>query len=522
MVAGQHNAAAKMQMVFRGHVAQQQYQHTQCCVWVMQASIRMHLQQSSFKQMKQSATVMQSAARGWAVCQMVAGQHNAAAKVQAVFRGHVAQQQFATCRLSAVRMQSACRASACRAAYRQAVGATIVLQSLCRMMVSMVHAQKIRSGTVLSNRLSALFYRRQYTQTRSSFIVLQSVVRCVMQKKVFTNQCSACTLLASVVRGHHARQQYFTCRSASIAIQSIARGISMRASFDRQRAQLFAEKRVLEQKLGAARAMQRVMRNWLGHRHENAAATRVQRWASPLLHKRRWRRTIRSLICVQSRVRAMYIRRRSSKAVREVRRKVAVATAAATEEMKLGNRTATALEALLGSSKLAIVMRACQTLEVSTRLSVVCCENFAHGGAVPVLYSMIRSCNRSEPHLMLLKHALSTLRHVSRQPRLVAYVSEPAEAVEVLVDLLQMFRDKETTFMLAVSVLGLVCKYKAKTIAQRDDWMCADVEKRLQSIAQLLSRKHEIEQRSSRGGAKQKSRSAVNLQRLLAALPARK
>jgi abnormal spindle-like microcephaly-associated protein len=520
--AGQQSAVIAVQAVFRGHVAKQHYQHTQRCIVTVQASIRAHVQCTSFKQMKHCATVMQSAARGWAVCKMVAGQHNAAEAVQAVFRGHIAKQHYEHTQRCIVTVQAFARKASEQSSYCQFKSAAVVVQSVCRMLVGMVHAQKILSGVFLSNSLSALYYHRQYIRARCSFVALQAIVRCTVQRQAFVAQCNASNLIATTVRRFQARKQFLCCQFSATLIQSLARGGSMRTRFDRQRAQLVAEKRILKQKLDAVRALQRIMRQWLSHRHELAAANQIQRWAAPLVFKRRWRRAMRSLTSVQARVRSMYIRKRSTKKVREARRKIAAVAAAATEEMKLGNRTASALEALLGSTKLAVVMRACQTLEVATRLSSVCCENFARGGAAPVLYSMIRSCNRSEPHLMLLKHALSTLRHVSREPRLVAYVSEPAEAVEVLVDLLQMFRDKEQTFLLAVSVLGLVCKYKAKTIAKREEWMCADVEKRLQSIAQLLTRKHEIEQKRKHGLAKQKSRPIALLQKLLAGIPPRK
>jgi hypothetical protein len=187
--------------------------------------------------------------------------------------------------------------------------------------------------------------------------------------------------------------------------------------------------------------------------------------------------------------------------------------------MKLGNRTSSALEILLGSSKLAVVMKASQTLEISTRLSGVCCGVFCRQGAVPIIYSMIRSCNRSEPHLELLKFALSALRNVSRHGALVRYVAEPGEAVEVLVDLLQMFRDKETTFRLAAQVLHRVCKFKSKPkpgaaaegpgggleLKLSSDWLNADIKRRIKSILKLLARKHDMDKRTKKGSACGKS-----------------
>jgi abnormal spindle-like microcephaly-associated protein len=75
---------------------------------------------------------------------------------------------------------------------------------------------------------------------------------------------------------------------------------------------------------------------------------------------------------------------------------------------------------------------------------------------------MMRSCNRSEPHLQLLKVALSILRNISKYPELVGFVASPDVSVECIVDLLQMFRDKMEPFCLGVSVLQSIVKFKSE------------------------------------------------------------
>ncbi len=92
----------------------------------------------------------------------------------------------------------------------------------------------------------------------------------------------------------------------------------------------------------------------------------------------------------------------------------AAARAAAQPELRLGNRTAEALQILRHAKMLSEVFRACATLETSTRLSPACCAAFAAGGAAGVLLKLSTTMNRSAPHLELLKSMLTTLTHVAK------------------------------------------------------------------------------------------------------------
>lgn len=62
---------------------------------------------------------------------------------------------------------------------------------------------------------------------------------------------------------------------------------------------------------------------------------------------------------------------------------------------------------------------------------------------------MIRSCNRSTPHQELLKHALVVLLNVGRHKALAPNVAEGDDSADILIDLMQMFRDKRSIFCLA-------------------------------------------------------------------------
>ena len=52
--------------------------------------------------------------------------------------------------------------------------------------------------------------------------------------------------------------------------------------------------------------------------------------------------------------------------------------------------------------------------EVVTRLSEVCCQQVVKDGALPVIFKVIKKCNRSLPHLEVIKYSISILFNVGK------------------------------------------------------------------------------------------------------------
>lgn len=50
--------------------------------------------------------------------------------------------------------------------------------------------------------------------------------------------------------------------------------------------------------------------------------------------------------------------------------------------------------------------------EVVTRLSEVCCQQVVKDGALPVIFKVIKKCNRSLPHLEVIKYSITILFNV--------------------------------------------------------------------------------------------------------------
>ena len=120
--------------------------------------------------------------------------------------------------------------------------------------------------------------------------------------------------------------------------------------------------------------------------------------------------------------------------------------------MQLGPRTLAALNIMHSSSSLAEIMNALFTLEMSTRFSKTCCESLVNTKATDILFNLIKQCNRSKPHIQLLSCILQVIKNVTKyDPLLTYYATVPF--VEVILDLVQQFRDKEEIFCLSCLLL---------------------------------------------------------------------
>jgi abnormal spindle-like microcephaly-associated protein len=160
--------------------------------------------------------------------------------------------------------------------------------------------------------------------------------------------------------------------------------------------------------------------------------------------------------------------------------------------MQLGNRTQAALAILLTSKHLTQIHRACSNLEVSTRLSYVCCESLIGNDAVPIIFTLIRSCNRSKPHVEVLKMALNILRNLARWKRTVGLVLAAPGAVDIIIELLQMYRDKPDISLRSISLLRLLAATPANAAILA---AVPDAVSRLSSIHAILARKAKMEKR---------------------------
>ena len=171
---------------------------------------------------------------------------------------------------------------------------------------------------------------------------------------------------------------------------------------------------------------------------------------------------------MQAVYRACKVRSKSIKAVRMMRStlKECEIKAKANPNQCLGKRTLAALQVLQNGKMISHLLKACQTLELSTQLSRPCCESFAHAGAASILFTLLRSCNRSTPHQELLRIALIVLLNVGRHEHLAPILAASPDSTDALIDLMQMFRDKKSIFILASELLARLISASEDTKVQ--------------------------------------------------------
>ncbi|XP_062607577.1 abnormal spindle-like microcephaly-associated protein homolog [Saccostrea cucullata] len=198
--------------------------------------------------------------------------------------------------------------------------------------------------------------------------------------------------------------------------------------------------------------------------------------------------------------------RNKCKKVARVRQRVVEAQRSATDDKKLGNRTESALDYLLQYKQLSHLLEALVHLDVATRLSPACCERLVEVNAVSVIYTLISSCNRSQPHMEVIKMAVSILLNLAKYDRTLPYVFMD-EALNILLDLMQIYREKGLIFNRTCTLVGILgrdeCRRKIILSQPR-------VTERLQSLYKLTARKYKLHENQQMRQAKLNASKAMN------------
>ena len=87
----------------------------------------------------------------------------------------------------------------------------------------------------------------------------------------------------------------------------------------------------------------------------------------------------------------------------------------------------------------------CAVLRDCTTYSKACCELVAAGGGAAALLRVLRSCNRSAPHVAFLHSALAVLAALARHESTAGALLEADSCVAALSEQLQLFREKQAS-----------------------------------------------------------------------------
>ncbi|KAM3876201.1 abnormal spindle-like microcephaly-associated protein [Diretmus argenteus] len=545
-----HQAASAIQRAYRAHRERKQYLTLKSSVLTVQrryrATIAAKEQRQQYHQTRRAAIILQAAYRGQQARKEVRHCHLAATVIQAVFRQHREKVKFQAMRLSAIIIQRNYRslilgrkqrdrflkmkhsAIVLQAAFkgqcvRRDIGrqnqASTVIQAFWRCSVQRRYFQRQREAAVmLQRRVRAMQLGRaergNYTRMRHAAIVLQAHCRGWVARRQALEAAKAERRLrfSAAVFHHLSATRIQRALRAHWALQSAKRQIHSVIAIQRWVRARQQRRRYLEERRKVVMA-QRAVRRWLDRRHKAASA--IQHIVRNFLLLKQQKRIQRGIIKIQALWRGHRSRRLNDKPkvvnLRHCLRKI---SAGAREEDKLYYKTSSALDYLLRYKHFSNILEALKNLETTTRLSPVCCERLVESRATHVIFTLIRSCNRSVPCMEVITYSIQILLNLSKYHKTIEAVYAVENSVDTLLDLLQRYREKAgdkvaekggSIFTKACFLLVLLLQDQHRALEVRKLPKALD---RICSIYRLTARKHKMDE--ERTIIKQKMNASIN------------
>merc|ERR1711871_806508 len=278
------------------------------------------------------------------------------------------------------------------------------------------------------------------------------------------------------------------------------------AQEEAQRIKLAEEEALIAQRLSKQKEERRLsnsssiisrnLSSYVSRKKVQASSLKIIRWFRayrPLIRARIFGRGVRRMQAV---LRARIVRAHRGVKVSKIcdRLSIAAANARTNPDLRLGKRTLDALETLQNGRVISQLFKACHLLELSTRVSEKCASAFADAKAPKILFSLIQSCNRSAPHQEILRYALVILLHVARYEQFAPVVAAADNSTEVVIHLMQMFRDKGQIFCLSCELL---CRLVEANDGSKNACNYSTSRKCLDGILHIIESKHRLQSRVS-------------------------
>ncbi|XP_067086593.1 abnormal spindle-like microcephaly-associated protein [Osmerus mordax] len=483
-------SAVLIQSWFRGKQARSKLVEKRAAVATVHRCIQTNLLRKRFLTVRHSALVLQ---RRWR--ETVKAQEDrqnflrkkaSAVTIQAAWRGHRERQSLLVVQKAALCIQSVYRGWIQRRAYQRQRGAAVVLQTRFRA------AQLARRE------------REDFSRVRQSTVTLQRYWRsCMGNRRVLAAAAAGRRLRFSAAVFHHlcavriqkALRAHWALQSARRQIHSVVR-IQRWVRARQQRRRFLDERRKVV-------TAQRAARRWLARRHR--AARVLQQHARKFLLLRRQQRVEQGIIKAQALWRGHASRKlHDHHRVVAVRHRLRMVSDGAQEEDRLCHKTSMAIDHLLQYKHFSYILSALKNLELATRLSPECCEMLVESGATLVIFTLIRSCNRSVPCMEVISYAIQVLLNLSKYHKTVEAVYMVENSVNTLLDLLQIYREKAgdkvaekggSIFTKACFLLALLLQDPRRALEVRK---LPKALERIQSIYSLTARKHKMDARRER------------------------
>lgn len=512
-----HAAATVIQSIMRGHRSRLLYHSNLMHIISCQSLARRWLARTRLNKMIDASIVIQNALRRQCAEKQAlilrekllveCREKNSATSIQALVRGYMSR-IFYLQATAARRIQKTWRGYRNHVDYLVVVYSTVQLQAHFRSCIAQKDRVKRRAAIIKLQAAFRLFLaRKRMKDERVAATKIQTAYRRFFVVTEFEIVISAALIIQGYIRGTLCRNDLKKKIIAATDIQRIWRGYVLSTAYlvdlsDIIKAQSFVRmwlarrryKILTFQRIHYTKLIQRSYRQYVMRQRMETAACMIQRQFREFTENKRIILVSNGVKQFQSIVRGVLTRKRRTKRLIELAQRVSKETKRALlyPQLRLGARTHQALEIIRHSESLTKIMDAVKELEASTRLSVVCCEVFTRAGAADDLLRLIQSCNRSVPHMELKEHILLTLENIGLHDELVRSLAT-SKYCEVFMDNIQVFRDKDGIFCLAISLLDRITSTDV-ALAQ----FCGTHErlKQLREVYRVVSRK-KIDMRES-------------------------
>ncbi|KAF9198159.1 hypothetical protein BGZ49_001118 [Haplosporangium sp. Z 27] len=514
-------AAIVFQSVYRGRVARQEAQTLRAIVGV-QSIVRMRIERWRFEMLRVASIIIQ---RRWRARQSGIEQramYNSLChasiiiqrKWRALTEGRRVRYAYQSMRILTIATQAHVRGAIVRAAYHELRQASIIVQRRWRALnegraqrqaylEQWTAARKIQAAW-RSTRLTKM-QRHAYLNLQWGSVVIQRRWRHILNTRAIRikedeERQAAAILIQTAVRGILVRNQvrrHLEDRERVMVRWIELSSLSLASIIIQRCWRRFRDRKMEELHETAATIIQRWWRHHLEVQQVNQLNMLVfmmQTQIRGVLARQMFHRQQHAIVKLQAWWRGHLVRQDCTAKIKAARKRIEHANATAEEHMKLGNRTTMALDILLSSGQLSAVLKACYHLDVVTRLSKNSCLRLVEHNVVNIIFQLIKSCNRSQPHMEVLKHGLNIIENLSRDPDTVGSVFWAPEGMEIIVDCAQAYRENEMVFESVVTILLIHLEHDDNR--RRVMRAMGPEVKKLNGVLAIMQRKVERETRS--------------------------
>jgi abnormal spindle-like microcephaly-associated protein len=348
-------------------------------------------------------------------------ENSSASKIQRTWRMYKFRKQMNLYRSSAIKIQKWFKYDMKdRIAYLKLRRGTIFLQKIIKLRFQ----EKKRAAILIQKTWRMYLCRKQFKAKINAALILQKWWRHLKEHRIrflklkrsmpvveaklhalIKKRNHAASVIQRVYRMYKFRREMKKYRNAALKIQTWTRSMSQRYLFLRSkyaiyRIQMLYRNVYMPKRHAAAKVIQKNIRKFLARKRQakqrelvylNQQATRIQAcWRGYKIRKN------------------SNLNLRFDNILNEIRNRLSLCgeRLSGGQMLTLGARIRTAINTLSHPCEIGRIIVALQDLDKVTRLSPECCFTFIREGAHEYLYSFISTCNRSIPHMDLVKYCL--------------------------------------------------------------------------------------------------------------------